>query len=278
MYMEGISTRGPALDQTAGAVWTRNALFSHSPMRRTLLLAAGLSLSTIGAVAQEAPVKIVATIAVEGAFAELEPILQARSAVQADVEFATTAALVERLTNGESADLAILTKEAVQQLAAKGQVRASTDLVLSVIGIAVADDAPPPVMKTTDDFVAFMRAAPSIAYTVRGVSGLHMAKLIEELGLADVVRPKAVVVDGFAGTPLREGKVAAAVQQISELRFTGARNIVPLPDEIQVHTIFTVAVLNGATSADSAAKIVRVLTSPEAAAVYERSGASPLFE
>ena len=214
----------------------------------------------------------------EGAFAEIEPSLPARSGVPVDVEFATTAALVERLTNGEAADLAILTKEAVQQLAAKGYVRSSTDLVLSVIGIAVADDAPLPAMKTTADFVAFMKATPSIAYTVRGVSGLHMQQLIEQLGLAGVVKPKATVVDGFSGTLLREGKVAAAVQQISELKFTGATKIVPLPDELQVQTIFTLAVLSGASGADAAARVVRVLTSPEAAAVYERSGASPLFK
>lgn len=245
--------------------------------RRALLLAAAVCLSTLRAGAQEAPVKIVATIAVEGAFAEIEPLLPARSGVPVTVEFATTAALVDRLTSGESADLAILTQEAVQQLAAKGHVRSSTDLVLSVIGIAVADDAPLPIMKTTADFVAFMKATPSIAYTVRGVSGLHMAQLIERLGLGAVVQPKATVVDGFSGTLLREGKVAAAVQQISELKFTGATNVVPLPDEIQVETIFTVAVLNGATSADAAAKMVRVLTSPEAAAAFQRSGALPLF-
>jgi len=245
--------------------------------RRTLIIAAPLCLLTLGAASQEARVKIVATIAVEGAFTELAPLLPTRSGVPVNVEFATTAALVERLTNGEPADLAILTKEAVQQLAAKGHVRSSTDLVLSMIGIAVGDDAPLPAMKTTDDFVAFMKATPSIAYTVRGVSGLHMAQLIEQLGLTDVVKPKAMLVDGFAGTPLRGGKVAAAVQQISELRFAGAKNIVPLPDEIQVRTVFTVAVLNGAASADSAAKIVRVLTSAEAAAAYERAGASPMF-
>jgi molybdate transport system substrate-binding protein len=201
-----------------------------------------------------------------------------RAGVPVDVEFATTAALVERFTNGETSDVAVLTKEAVQELAAKGYVESSTDLVLSVVGIAVADDAALPAMETTADFVAFMKATPSIAYTARGVSGVHMARLIDQFGLADVVKPKAVVVDGFAGTPLREGRVAAAVQQISELKFTGAKNIVPLPDEIQAETIFTVAVLNGTTSADAVAKIVRALTSAEAAEVYRRSGASPLFD
>jgi hypothetical protein len=37
-------------------------------------------------------------------------------------------------------------------------------------------------------------------------------------------------------------------------------------------------VLNSATSVDSAARVVRALTSTEAAAAYERSGAEPLFK
>jgi molybdate transport system substrate-binding protein len=243
--------------------------------RRALLLAAALL--PLAAAAAEPPVKIVATIAVQGAFTEIEPTLQTRSGVPVEIEFATTAALVERLSNGEGADLAVLTQDAVRQLAAKGQVRSWTDLVVSVIGIAVAADASLPPMKTTEDFVAFLKATPSIAYTERGVSGVHMAQLIERFGLADVVKPKAVVVDGFAGTPLNEGRVAAAVQQISELKFTGAKNIVRLPDELQVRTIFTLALLNGTTRATDAVKFFRALTSFEAAAAYERSGSTPVF-
>jgi molybdate transport system substrate-binding protein len=246
--------------------------------RRTLILTAPLAFLTVGVVAEEAPVKIVATLAVQNAFAEIEPWLAARAGVPVKVEFATTVAIVERLTNGETADIAILTKEAVQQLAAKGYARSPTDLVLSVIGIAVGDNAPTPAMKTTEDFVAFMKATPSIAYTASGVSGLHMAKLIEQLGLTSVVKPKAMVVEGLSGTHLRDGEVAAAVQQISELKLAGAKNIVPLPDAIQARTIFAVAVLNGTTRPDAAAKVVRVLTSTEAAAAYERSGVAPLFK
>jgi molybdate transport system substrate-binding protein len=248
-------------------------------MQRRTLLSTALSLAlALPVAAQETPVKVLATIAVEGALAEIGSSLPARAGVPVSVEFATTAALVERLASGEGADVAVLTKGAVEELAAKGYVRSSTDLVSSVIGIAVADDAPLPVMRTPDDFVAFLRVTPSIAYTVRGVSGVHMAQLIEQLGLASAVKPKAVLVDGFSGTLLREGKVAAAVQQISELTFTGAKNIVPLPDELQVRTIFTLAVLGDASRAESAARVARALTSPEAAEAYDRSGLSPLFK
>jgi molybdate transport system substrate-binding protein len=242
--------------------------------RIALILAAAFSLP-LGA--QEAPVKVVATIAVEGAFRELEPQLSARAGVPVQVEFATTAAIVERLANGERPDLVVLTKEAVRQLGAQGRVQSWTDLVLSLIGIAVAENAALPPMRTTEDFVAFLRATPSIAYTARGVSGVHMAELIERFALADVVVPKATIVDGFAGTPLREGKVAAAVQQISELKFAGATNIVRLPEELQVRTVFTLAVLNGTARPADAVKVFRALTSREAAAAYERSGSTPQF-
>lgn len=245
--------------------------------RRLLFLAASLSLLGFDVAAQEAPVRIVATIALQAAIEDIEPLLRPSSGVPVTIEFATTAALVERLASGESADLAILTQDALRRLAASGSVRAPQDLVRSLIGIAVRDDAPLPAMSTTEDFVAFMRATPSIAYTLRGVSGVHMAQLVERFGLADVVRPKAVIVDGFAGTPLREGRVAAAVQQISELKFAGADKIVPLPAAIQVETVFSVAVVSGTRHDDAAAEVVRVLTSPEAALAYERSGASPAF-
>jgi molybdate transport system substrate-binding protein len=246
--------------------------------RRSLISAAPLSFLTLAVVAEEAPVKIVATLAVQGAFVEIEPLLPARAGVAVQIEFATTRALVERLTNGEAADIAILTKEAAQQLAAKGSVHAPTDLVLSVVGIAVGANEPTPVMKTTEDFVAFMKATPSIAYTASGVSGLHMAELIERLGLAGVVKPKGLIVEGLSATHLRDGKVAAAVQQISELKLAGATNIVPLPDAIQARTVFAVAVLKGTTRAEAAARVVNVLTSAELVPAYERSGVAPLFE
>jgi molybdate transport system substrate-binding protein len=244
--------------------------------RRTLVLAILLAPLPAYVPAQERGVEVFATIALQGALTEIEPLLRSVGA-PVRIEYGTTAALVERIADGATADLAILTEDALLTLADSGHVRPPVGLVRSRIGVAVADDATPPVLRTTEDFVAFLRATPSIAYTMRGVSGVHMAKLIEELGLVEAVRSKALIVDGFAGAPLREGRVVAAVQQISELRFSGAKNIVPLPEALQVETVFAVAIASATALTSQTTEVVRLLTSREAARAYESSGLSPAF-
>lgn len=228
--------------------------------------------------AADTPVKILSTIAVQGAMTGIEPLLAARG-IPVKIEFSTTNAIVERVTRGEIADIVILTQAAAQQLAAAGKVKSQADLVRSEVGIAVADTAPTPVMKTTDDLIAFLKATPSIAYTAGGASGQHMAQVIGKLGLGEVMKPKTIVIkEGFAAELVRDGKAAAAVQQVSELKFAGARNIVPLPDANQSRLIFSAAVLSGATQTDATAKIIQALTSAEAAAAYTRSGLAPVFK
>lgn len=248
--------------------------------RRTLVITVAMSvLFTGGAMAEEAPLKILSTIAVQGALTNIEPMVFKGAGVPVKIEYTTTNAIVERVTKGEFADMVILTQAAAQQLAAAGKVKSQTDLVRSEVGIGLADNAPKPPMKTTEDLIAFLKATPSIAYTSNGASGVHMAQTIEKLGLSELMKPKTTVLkEGFAAELVRAGKVAAAVQQVSELKFGGAKNIVPLPDANQSRLVFSTAVLNGTQHADGAAKIVKVLTSAEAAKAYNNSGVMPVFK
>lgn len=249
-------------------------------MRRSFYLVATLCLamaSTVVFGADTSPVKILATIAVEGSFSDVEKLLDKHAGAPVKTEFAQTVPLVERLSKGETADVVILTHAAVADLAAKGRVKSQADLLVSDVGIALPDGAPQPPMKTTEDFVAFMKATRSVAISTQGTSGIYMAKLITQLGLDDVVKPKAVLVpSGPTAARLMKGEVVAAIQQISELRTGGAKNIMPLPDSIQLHTIFTAAVLNDTTRAKDADAVLKVLTSADAAAAYARSGTTPL--
>lgn len=229
------------------------------------------------AIVAPAAVKILATQAVQGALAAVEPTLSARAGAPVMIEYGQTVAFVERLLKGEQAPVVVLTKQGVQELAAKGLVASQADLAVSLLGLGVADGAPTPVLKTTADFAAFMKATPSIAYPARGPSNVYMTQTIQKLGLTDVMKPKTTLVsEGISGTLVLERKAVSAVQQVSELRMSGLKNVVPLPDEIQLRTFVTVAVLKTSLPGDAPEHIVSALKSAEAAAAYERSGVTPL--
>src|SRR5215470_9604630 len=55
--------------------------------------------------------RILSTLAVKGAFAELAERFQAASGIRVEADFAPTLALLDRLRGGEPADVVILTRE-----------------------------------------------------------------------------------------------------------------------------------------------------------------------
>lgn len=244
-------------------------------MRHSLPAIATLCFSIISGAAFGAdvvPVKVLSTIAVQGAYTEVQSLLSPG----VKTEFAQTVPLVERLSKGETADVVILTHAAIEGLAAKGRVKSQADLIVSTVGIAFPDGAKTPPMKNKEDFIAFLKATPSVAYSTQGQSGMYVAKLIGQLGLEDVVKAKAVLVtEGPTAARLMKGEVVAAIQQISELKTGGAKNIIPFPDDIQLRTVFTAAVLNDTASPKESEAVLKVLTSPKAIEAYKRSGAEP---
>ena len=103
-----------------------------------------------------------------------------------------------------------------------------------------------------------------------------MASVIEKLGLTDVMKPKTQTGAGLMGTRIIEGKVAAVGQQISELRLAGVKNIVPLPDALQLQIVVSVAAVKESKRTSDAEKIISVLASAGAADAYTAAGLGPL--
>lgn len=245
--------------------------------RRTLLTAALISMMTgamtagPGFAGEAPPLKVFATVAVQGAFTEIAPMVQ-KAGVPADIAFAATAVLTERMQKGEAPDIVIFSKSAVQAMEKEGRILWSQDIVVSEEGLAVADNAPTPVIRNVEDFKKVVSAAPSIAVTTRGVSGQRFRKMLEQYGLTDAIARIVSVEEGFTATRVIKGEAAMAAQQISELKFAGAKNIVRLPDELQAPTTFTVAVLRATAQPKTAEAAAKVMASPEAAPAYERSG------
>ena len=112
--------------------------------------------------------------------------------MQIDADFAPTVGLLPRLRGGERADIVILTREGLDELAAEGAVVAASvvDLARSYVGIAVKAGAPHPDIATEDAFRASLLAARSVAYSKIGASGIYFAGLIERLGIAAAINAR----------------------------------------------------------------------------------------
>jgi molybdate transport system substrate-binding protein len=122
------------------------------------------------------------------------------------------------------------------------------DLCHSYVGLAVQAGAPRPDIATPDAFRATLLAAPSLAYSRAGASGLFFAGLIERLGIAAEINAKATVIpQGFTAELAARGEVALAIQQVSELMAIPGVDIVgKLPPACNTCAVFSGAVFTGA--------------------------------
>src|SRR5262245_23315772 len=133
------------------------------------------------------PIKLLSTLAVQAALPELLERFQAASGSSVEVHFGPTSGLLERIAAGETADVAIMTRAALDDLAARGMVRADAlaDIAISHVGVAVRAGAPKPNISSVDALKTALLSAKSIAYSRIGASGVFFAELIRRLGIAD---------------------------------------------------------------------------------------------
>ena len=189
----------------------------------------------------------------------------------------SSVALMKRIADGESADAAMFTAGAIDDLIAQGKVIERIDLSKSFVGIAVAKGAPKPDIGTPEKFKQALLNAKSIAHSKTGASGLYFARLIEKLGIADATRAKAKVQDGIVGKLAARGEAEIAVQQISELMQADGIDIVgPLPDELQSITIFSGGVFAASRQPAAAKAFVAHLASGAVAPVIRQKGMEPV--
>ncbi len=221
-------------------------------------------------------IKLLSTLAVMGAMRDLARRFEVASGARIAADFSPTVALLERLRAGETADVAILTAQGVDDLIHEGIIRAGTrtDVALSFVGVAVKTGAPKPDLSNVEALKASLLAARCVAYSRIGASGLYFADLLKRLGIAEAVNSKALIVpSGFTAERLVSGEADLAVQQISELMVVPGIEVAgPLPPEVQTIATFSGGLL---TAKPEAAALLRFLASTEAAPALRASGLQP---
>lgn len=224
-------------------------------------------------------VRVLSTLALKGAVPALAKRYEAESGARIGADFAPTLALLDRLRSGEGADVVILTREGLHELADEGRVVRATcvDLARSFVGMAVKSGHTHPDIATEAALRATLLAARSVAYSRIGASGILFAHLIERMGISAEINARATVIpSGFTAERLLTGEADLAVQQISELKqVAGIEVIGPIPRELQTPAVFSAGRMAASVKAAQADRLLRFLASSEVAPDLRESGLEP---
>jgi molybdate transport system substrate-binding protein len=224
----------------------------------------------------ENSVRVLSTLALAGAVRTLAEKYRAVSGARIDADFAPTVRLLERLKEGETADVLILTEEGLAGLASVGSVVAETcvDLARSYIGLAVKAGAAHPDISTEPALRSTLLVARSVAYSRLGASGIFFAQLIAKMGIATEINARATVVPmGFTAERLITGEADVAIQQLSELKQVNGIEVVgPLPHHLQTPAVFSAGRMTASKNVAAADLLLRFLSSPDATPALIESG------
>ena len=242
-------------------------------------MAAGLCLWALTASAHDAEIKVLSAGAMKSMVTTLAEEFRKETGHTVAIAVGTAGELRQKVAAGEPADVVIVSDTVIEQLAAQGLVVADTraDIARTGVGIAVREGAPLPDVSTPEAFKQTVLAAKSLVYTdpARGAtSGIHVASILQRLGIADAVKDKTVLwPGGYAAEALVKGQAELCVHQISEiLPVKGVRLVGPLPRELQKVTTYSAALSARAAAPEVGRAFIAFLSRPSFKAQFAAAG------
>jgi molybdate transport system substrate-binding protein len=249
-------------------------------MRTTLV---GLAMMVVAAAMPggvgAAEIKVLTAGAFKQVLLAVLPEFEKQTGHKVTVENDTVGALRKRIEGGEAFDVAVLTPAAIDDLSAKGKLVAGTraNLARVGVGVMVKAGAPAPDIGSVEAFKRALLAAKSVAYidpASGGSSGIYVAGLLEKLGIADQITPKAKLKKGgYVADLIVAGEAELGIHQISEIVPVKEVKLVgPLPGEIQNYTIYAAGLGAAAKDGEAAKALIKALTGPAVADVLKSRG------
>ena len=242
---------------------------------RGLTMTLALVALTAWSRAEAAEIKVLSTVGMQPATAELIPRFERDTGHTVVVTYGLAAVLKTQFLEGAPADVLILTGPIVEDLAKQGKVVAGSkvDVARSGVGIGVKAGAPKPDITTPEALKRAVLAARSVGFSKEGASGVAFARALERLGIAEQVRAKYKDTGTKAGEMLVAGDIELGAAQVPELMAVpGVEVVGPLPAELQTVTVFSLGLAGEAKSPDPARALIQFLAGPEAAKVYRAKG------
>ncbi|KQP13800.1 molybdenum ABC transporter substrate-binding protein [Pseudorhodoferax sp. Leaf267] len=218
-------------------------------------------------------------MATKQVLAELVAQYRQDQAVDIAVESVGGVDAAKRVQAGEAFDLVVLAQDAIDKLVAAGRIvdGSRVDIVRSGVAVAVRAGAPRPDIGSEDALKASLLAARTLSYST-GPSGVQLLKLFERWGIADTLKER--IVQAPPGVPVgslvAKGEAEIGFQQLAELiHLPGIDLLGPLPDAVQITTVFSGGVASASQQGEAARALLAFLASPAAAAAKQRQGMEP---
>jgi molybdate transport system substrate-binding protein len=227
-----------------------------------------------------AEIKVFASNGVKEALQELAPDFERQTGHKLKMEFGLAAALKRQIEGGAAFDVAVLTDAGIEDLAKHGRIAAASraDVARSGVGIGIRAGAARPDIGSTEALKRALLAAKSVSWAKEGASGVYFASLLQRMGIAELIMPKARLAPSGAavGALLVNGEAELGALLVNELMAVrGVEVLGPLPPELQNYTVFTTGVSLASKDAAAAKALVNFLISPAAGAVFKAKGQEP---
>jgi len=230
-----------------------------------------------------AEVKILSALGVKEVMNDLAPKFERATGHKLVIAFANVGAIVKRVQDGETADLIVVPRQGIDRFVRDGKTSADNVTVLARggLGVAVRKGAPKPDISPQEALNRALLAAKSITYldpAGGGVSGVHVAKVLDRMGIANDVRAKIILHRNAdaAGVMIVNGEAEIGINLIQEfMPMAGVDLVGPLPGDLQLTIVYSAAIMTGAKEPAASKALVDFLRTPEAASVIKAKGMEP---
>ena len=251
-------------------------------MRRAALGLLAVLASNIGSAALAADIHVMTGGAPKEVLAVLTPEFEKQTGHKVRFTYAVISAIQQKLTAGEKPDMVLMPVPAIEARVKDGTFRGDARATLGTVrvGLVVREGAKAPDISTLDNFKAAMLAAKSVVHSNPAAtpSGGHLAKVWEQLGIADAMKPKLIFRNALDGgvAAITTDEAEIGLYPMSEVIAEKGVTVVGLiPQAVQLDTGYGAAVLTAKTAPEPAIAFVKFLADPANAGHWKHAGFEP---
>jgi molybdate transport system substrate-binding protein len=235
-----------------------------------------------GSTALGADIRVMSGGAPKEVLAVLTPDFEKKTGHKVHFTYIVISAIQQKLSAGEKPDMVLMPVPAIEARVKDGTFRDDARAALGTVrvGLVVREGAKAPDISSLDAFKAAMLGATSVVHANPAAtpSGAHLAKVWEQLGIAEAMKGKLVFRNALDGgvAAIVKGEAEIGLYPVSEIiHEKGVTSAGLIPAQVQLNTVYGTAVLTANAAPEPAIAFVRFLADPAHAQHWKDGGFEP---